>query len=370
MRGFWLLSGVPGYYIQVMVIQKEHANILDLLREEGAEAARKAQRGLILQPGAVGDCILTLPLAGFMKEALGLGGVDIMGHPEYIDYLPGRSCIDGITSIDSLDLHRLFTDRKEFDVVDRDPLVSIFGGYAWIATFLGEPDSDFEHNLIYTANCSGSSDVVTMAMKAPKDYAGHLTDFYAEQFAAQSGLSARSERGWHGQSVLKATGADVTKGRELLIEAGLDPDRGPVVIHPGSGGVKKCWHVDNFLAVCEALELQGVDALFLLGPAELDRHDSSVVEKIGNLSRCLSGLSLPQVLGLLTCAGAFIGNDSGITHLAAALGVKTFALFGPSDPALYGPVGPAVTILGNNPRTFAKKPSVRAQQKLIHAVLA
>ena len=46
-------------------------DILDLLREKGAEAARKAQRGVILQPGAIGDCILTLPLAAFMKEILG-----------------------------------------------------------------------------------------------------------------------------------------------------------------------------------------------------------------------------------------------------------------------------------------------------------
>jgi len=45
-------------------------DILDLLREKGAEAARKAQRGVILQPGAIGDCILMLPLAAFMKETL------------------------------------------------------------------------------------------------------------------------------------------------------------------------------------------------------------------------------------------------------------------------------------------------------------
>jgi len=353
-----------------MVIQKEHENILDLLREEGAEAARKAQRGLILQPGAIGDCILTLPLAEFMKEALGLGGVDIMGHAEYIDYLPGRSCIDGISSIDSLDLHRLFTDRKDFDVADRDPLVNIFAGYAWIATFLGEPDSDFEHNLIYTANCSGSCDVVTIAMKAPKAYAGHLTDFYAEQFIAQSGLPSRPEQSRRGQGLVKATAADVATGRELLTEAGLDPDRRSVIIHPGSGGAKKCWHLDNFLAIAEKLESQDADVLFLLGPAEIDKYDKNVVKKIAATSRCLSGLSLPQVLALLGCVRTFIGNDSGITHLAAALGVKTFALFGPTDPALYGPVGPAVTILTNNPRAFAKKPSVRAQQKLVEAVLA
>jgi len=57
-------------------------DILDLLREKGAEVAWKAQRGVILQPGAIGDCILTLPLAAFMKDVLGLGSVDILGHSD------------------------------------------------------------------------------------------------------------------------------------------------------------------------------------------------------------------------------------------------------------------------------------------------
>ncbi|MHC4557550.1 MAG: hypothetical protein ACYS80_09635, partial [Planctomycetota bacterium] len=127
-----------------------HDNILDMLREKGAEAARKMQRGLILQPGAIGDCILTLPLAAFMKDALQLGGIDILGHTEYVGILPGRTCIDGIRSIDSMDLHRLFAKTKAFELKDRDPLINAFADYAWIATFLGEPNSNFEQNLIFT----------------------------------------------------------------------------------------------------------------------------------------------------------------------------------------------------------------------------
>ena len=61
---------------------RQDDNILNLLREKGAEAARVARRAVILQPGAIGDCVLTLPLAAFMKEALGLGGVDIVGHTD------------------------------------------------------------------------------------------------------------------------------------------------------------------------------------------------------------------------------------------------------------------------------------------------
>ncbi|GAG07909.1 unnamed protein product, partial [marine sediment metagenome] len=173
---------------------QRHDDILELLREKGAEVARKAQRGLIIQPGAIGDCILTLPLAAFMKETLGLGGIDVLGHTEYLGILPGRTCIDGVSSIDSIDLHRLFVEKKAFDLVDRDPLISAFTGYAWIATFLGEPNSNFEQNLIFTANCSHSSEVMTLYLKPPKDFGGHLADFYIEQFVKQSGLPLETKR--------------------------------------------------------------------------------------------------------------------------------------------------------------------------------
>ena len=83
-------------------------DILSLLEAKGAQVARETQRGVILQPGALGDCILTLPLVKMMKEALCLGGVDIIGHSDYIGIFPGRSCVDGVRSLDSADLHKLF----------------------------------------------------------------------------------------------------------------------------------------------------------------------------------------------------------------------------------------------------------------------
>ncbi len=344
-------------------------NILDLLREEGAEAARKAQRGVILQPGAIGDCILTLPLAAFMKDVLGLGGVDILGHSEYIGILPGRTCIDGISSIDTIDLHRLFVETKAFDLKDGDPLINIFSGYAWIATFLGEPDSNFEQNLIFTANCSHSAEVITLSMKPPKGFSRHLTDFYIEHFISQSGLSLQPRQFRPRDCSIKATNADIAQGKELLKETGLEPGQKLVVIQPGSGGLSKCWYLDNFLAVAKELDSKGIEVIFLLGPAEVDRFNDATIKNISRVARCLSDLSLVQVLGLLSCSNVFIGNDSGITHLAAALGVRTFAVFGPTNPVVYIPIGPAVKVCANNTATFAKKPSASLQRELLDVLM-
>ena len=327
--------------------------------------AQQARCGVILQPGAIGDCILTLPLAEFMKDYLGLGRVDILGHTEYIGIFPGRTCADGIRSMDMVDLHRLFAETKTFDLADGDPLINVFADYAWIVTFLGEPNSDFEQNLIFTANCSHSAEVITLSTKLPKKFPGHITDFYIQQFISQSGLSLEPWRTRPDDVLIKATEVDVNRSRELLKETGLDSFEKLVVIQPGSGGADKCWHLENFLAIAKELGSKNIEVVVLLGPAELERFSDAAIKNITSAAKCLTDLSLTQVLGLLSCADAFLGNDSGITHLAAGLGVKTVAVFGPTDPDVYKPIGPAVSVFANHTMAFTKRPSVRLQQKLL-----
>ena len=355
-------------------------NILELLRKKSVEITQTSRRGVILQPGAIGDCILTLPLAEFMKDSLQLGGVDILGHTEYTGILPGRTCVDSIRSIDSIDLHRLFAEAKVFDLPDGDPLIDVFADYTWIVTFLGEPDSDFEQNLIFTVFCNHSAEVITLPMKPPKDFCQHLTDFYIQQFIDQSGLSlppplCEAKRSSGGRprpnnSLIKATEADINSGRELLKKINVALSRELVVLQPGSGGLQKCWHLDNFLAVAKELSSRDIEVIFLLGPVELERFSEAKIKNIRSAARCLTDLSLTQVLGLLSCADGFVGNDSGITHLAAGLGVRTLAVFGPTNPAVYKPLGPAVTVFAGSAAVFDKKPSTDLQHKLLEVLTA
>lgn len=345
-------------------------NILDLLRQKGAEAARKAQRAAILQPGAIGDCILTLPLAAFMKETLQLGAIDMLGHADYVGILPGRTCIDCVRSIDTMDLHRLFVESPKFDLKDGDPLINIFSDYNWIATFLGEPNSSFEQNLIFTTNCSHSSEVITLSMKPSEDFSGHLTEFYIQQFIKQSNLSLENWKLQPGKRLIEATRADMNIGKELLRQRCINFQKKLVIIHPGSGGRNKCWHIDNFLAVAGELINKETEVIFLLGPAELENFSYSTVENIENTAPYLKDLSLTQVLGLLCCTDIFIGNDSGISHLAAGLGIKTIVMFGPTKPNIYRPIGSSVITLTDESKAFAAKPSVNMQKKLLETITA
>lgn len=109
------------------------------------------------------------------------------------------------------------------------------------------------------------------------------------------------------------------------------PQSNRIILHPGSGSPKKCW--PHFLELAARLG----SAQFLIGPVEAD-FDAGMYRRLENLS-------LPEVSKALVASRGFVGNDSGITHLAAYLGVPTLALFGPTDPKVWGPIGKRVSIL-------------------------
>ena len=122
-----------------------------------------------------------------------------------------------------------------------------------------------------------------------------------------------------------------------------------IALHPGSGGAHKCWPVKHFATVIEALWHHKVAVLLLAGPAEQERlaelRHLLPAHPDPNLLRILVDMPLLGVSSQLQHCQCYLGNDSGLTHLVAMLGISTIALFGPSDPLIWQPVGPSVTIL-------------------------
>lgn len=133
---------------------------------------------------------------------------------------------------------------------------------------------------------------------------------------------------------------------EWLHAHGLQEGRPLVALHPGSGGRWKCWPAERFAAVASALARRADAQLLLVsGPA-----DAEIVQTFRNsveATRVIEAASLPvcQLAAILARCSLFIGNDSGVTHLAAAVGCPTLALFGPTDDRVWGPRGTHVTIL-------------------------
>jgi ADP-heptose:LPS heptosyltransferase len=126
----------------------------------------------------------------------------------------------------------------------------------------------------------------------------------------------------------------------------FDPKK--IVLHPGSGSRRKNWPIQNFIKVGSALRSNSFVPEFILGPAEIDLIEELEKEEI------LTGHihvvdDLTELAGRLKTSGGFIGNDSGVCHLAAFLGLPTVTVFGPSDPQRWKPVGRAVKAVWAEP---------------------
>jgi len=328
---------------------------------------RDDRRGVIISPGALGDGVLMLPLARFMKEAVGLTRLDFIGHRRYTEFYPGRTCVDVVRDIDSIEFHRLFAGERDFAIEDNDRLVRAFSGYEWIVSFLGEGNADFEGNLAFTVNCSRSAEVVMLALGAPPEFAGHISEHYVRQFAASLVdaplLSSPDER----IPLVQALRGDIDDGRAILERVGIRHGQRVAVIHPGSGGAHKCWPVENFCRLAGDLGRRSAETVFVLGPAEEERLAPDARERLGSAGTCVSGTSVVEVLQIIACADVFVGNDSGVTHLAAAMGTPTVAVFGPSDPIRYRPLGPRVTVVLDRTAQFAS-PGAESAHKVLQAV--
>jgi len=160
----------------------------------------------------------------------------------------------------------------------------------------------------YGANRDGFRDQVKhlpfrfLTALPPPDCPVHAVDFYLNQVGATPGAIPR---------------LPVARS-----------DEGFAVIHPFSGSPKKNWPIENFRAVAQFLPMP---VHWCAGPDDL-------------LDGAMRFDTLAGLIPWLSHARLFIGNDSGIAHLAAACGVPVIAIFGPTDPRIWSPRGPSVRI--------------------------
>lgn len=131
----------------------------------------------------------------------------------------------------------------------------------------------------------------------------------------------------------------------LLRRPGVDPGRPPVAVHPGSGGDWKRWPAERFARVADGLLAAGREVVLIQGPAD-ERAVAEVVAAVREgRPEVASGQDVEELAALLSLCSCYLGNDSGVTHLAAAVGTPTVALFGPTDPSVWGPRGRRVAVL-------------------------
>lgn len=113
-----------------------------------------------------------------------------------------------------------------------------------------------------------------------------------------------------------------------------------ILVHPGSGSPGKNWPAERFAAI-----IRGLDAPVRLIVGEADAEPALRVEQaVGRPLPRLEQAPLAEVAGRLAGCRAYLGNDSGISHLAGLSGARTVALFGPTSPRVWAPLGPDVHV--------------------------
>jgi heptosyltransferase-3 len=275
-------------------------------------------RILVIRGGAIGDFVLTLPALKLLREAFPSAHIEILGYKHIIALGEIGGYANATRSIEYAPLSSFFTPGAEL----APELVEYFGSFEQIVSYLFDPDLIFANNL-------KRSGVRNLIIGSPK-----ITD---EEHAARQ-LARPLERL---ALYLDDPAAVIHANREA------QADRSAVAIHPGSGSETKNWPLDRFVEIAEELLLPNEKRRLILIGGEAD------TERIADLRRALpnervrvaQNLPLPELANLLSGCGLFIGHDSGISHLAAAVGTRSLLLFGPTDPAIWAPANPQVRIL-------------------------
>jgi ADP-heptose:LPS heptosyltransferase len=120
------------------------------------------------------------------------------------------------------------------------------------------------------------------------------------------------------------------------------PGTSPVVLAVGAGSPAKVW--PHFASLAKVLSKESIEHVILTGPQESPE----------GWGPTLTDIALPEVVALASLARAWAGNDSGPTHLARAVGARTLALFGPTDPTVWAPPGATVFPVDSPPSAVAQ----------------
>jgi len=289
------------------------------------------RRILVIRPGALGDVLLTLPALQALQEAFPQAEIEVMGNLAVLRWLPGRSVVAAVSSFDRVDLAGLFQSSG----VVADCVQGYLAQFDWILSYAVPPERLFARNLSRLAR----SKVLSFDARPRPELRMHMS-LQLQQPLRELGVSVCTE-----PPCLRLTAADQQGTAQWWLDHGLG-DEPVLAVHPGSGSPAKNWPAERFAAVARNVQRErGAGILLISGPAD----ERAVV----NVQRALDGVEyvllhdppLPLLAAILARCWAYLGNDSGVSHLAAAVGVPTVAIFGPTDPDVWAPRGASVHVV-------------------------
>ncbi|WP_246217147.1 glycosyltransferase family 9 protein [Paraburkholderia panacisoli] len=297
-------------------------------------AERPPRKVLVVCPRRIGDVLLVTPLVRSMKTQWPEASIDMLvlgGTEGVLEHNP--------------DLRRVIIDAPRAPL--RARIVS--AARIWQRYDLACAAIDSDRALIYTW-LAGRKRIGLVNADRVKWFARVILhrialDRHLQAHMVSSALQLAPLVGVTPRGTVVAPGIGPDPVRRARFEArfkgapGAMPDRPMVVLHLCSLFRYKQWTVDGWAETIRWLRAQGFAVVLSGGPAQTEReYAGQVVAAAGEPVLNLVGeLTLGETAEMIRYAKLFIGPDTGVTHIAAACGTLTIALFGPSDPVRWGP---------------------------------
>ena len=281
-------------------------------------------RILVIRGGAIGDFVLTLPAIKLLRDRFPDARLEILGSKSIAALAEKRFYADAIRSIDDPALARFFTAGSELPADRAD----YFANFNLVVSYLHDPDRIFETNF---RKCSAAMFLAGPSKLNNSEHAAHQL---ARPLQAL-GLSLK-------EPAARIFPSDEDRGAVRSFREESSPPF--VAFHPGSGSETKNWPLENWINLGGVLLEKGHPLLVVAGEADTARLAKLKSIWSGCPVRFAENLALPELAALLE-GTTFVGHDSGISHMAAAVGARCLLLFGGTDPAIWAPAGSNVTVL-------------------------
>ena len=292
-------------------------------------------RILLVHPGAIGDTLVALPVLDALKRRYHQAHLCMIGHPGLLELLPGRSAVDEMRSIDGRDFTELLAGVESLS----DACRTFYRRFDLAIVWVDDHDGRIRQSL-------QSLDISRVTVQSPElrklgkeSAAERLKGTLSELEGVEFGVGPS----------LRMTESDKAEGAAWLVRHGISPDASQVVaVHPGSGSPSKCWPAERYAEVITRLLGDEIQIVLIGGPA--DREVIARVEQhLGRQVSRLAGAELSTVAAVLSQCHAFFGNDSGVMHVASALGLPAVAIFGSSDPKVWAIGTSVIPFRGDDP---------------------
>lgn len=296
--------------------------------------APKVQSILVIHQGALGDFILALPALEILRKAFPQAKSVIMGYPRILELVEKRFYAEEILSIDQKGMATFFVREGSLDF----NLSQFFKRFDLIVVFGRDGNGTLIGNLKRV--CQGR--ILPINSSPPWDEKVHFTDHLLKQFTQHGFPASESKPILHLKDSDREWAKDFWKRKGVTLE-----ERAKLIIlHPGSGSKRKVWPLDRFFSLAHTLRNHlGSKIFIVLGPAE-GAETQKTFEGIEPNSFILGkGLTLLQLASLMEGCWFFMGNDSGVSHMATALGLPTLVIFGPTDERVWSPRGEKTSVV-------------------------